>query len=85
MEEFLKLIEPLIVAYAGDHGITLQIITIMGSLRALMKPIVEICRIYVKYTPKIEDDSKLEKVINSKYYKMAAFVLDWGGSIKLPK
>jgi hypothetical protein len=85
MEEFLKLIEPLIIAYSGKYGVIVQVIAVIGSLRAIMKPIVSAISSYVKSTPKLTDDAKLEKIMNNKVVKFILFLLDWIASIKMPK
>ena len=34
---------------------------------------------------KLEDDKKLKRIMNSKWYKMLAYAVDMASSVKLPK
>lgn len=85
MEQFMELIKPLIEAYAGGYGVTIQILTIMASLRAINKPVIAIITAYVAYTPNPEDDSLPQRIMANRYYKIFCFILDYAASIKLPQ
>ena len=85
MEELLGLLKPLIELYAGKLGIAVQIISIVGSLRLLLKPIMSVVSTVVLITPSKSDDLLPEKIMEHKAYKMFVFVVDYLASIKLPK
>ena len=85
MEGILELIKPLVEIYLGEHGFVVQAVTIIGSLRVFIKPIMAAVETYVLYTPKTKDDEKLAKLKDSKGYKTFVFIMDWFVSIKFPK
>lgn len=86
MDEILALLQPLIVAYGGDLGIITQIVTVVGSLRLVNKPLFAALKAIVEFTYWTEKDNiLLAKIESSKVYKGFVFVLDWLTSIKLPK
>lgn len=86
MEDLLELIRPLMLAYGGDFGKLTQIISIIGSLRLINKPLFEFLRAITKFTYWTDrDDKLLSKIETSKIYKTIVFILDWLTSIKLKK
>jgi hypothetical protein len=85
MEQLLMLLKPLIEMYAGELGILVQIISIVGTLRIFIKPLMSVLEAYVLFTPKESDNAKLEEFKNGKIYKGLVYVLDWFGSIKIKK
>ena len=85
MEQILELVRPLIEAYAGKLGGLVQIISIIGTLRLLIKPAMSLIEAVVLITPSKKDDKLPEEIRQSKAYKIVVFVLDWMASIKLPK
>lgn len=85
MDQVLSWLSPILEAAAGKYGIVVQVITVVGSLRLIMKPLSELAKAVVKITPSDSDNKIVEKVLNSKIYKTFNFGLDWLGSIKLPK
>ncbi len=83
MEEILTLIEPLLIAYGGDMGIVMQVISIIGSLRVINKPIFAALRAIAEFTYWTESDNIwLDKIESSKIYKGFLFILDWVTSVK---
>lgn len=60
-------------------------ITAMVMLRLIFKPLFAILGKYVELTVEEDDDNKLKKFMNTKTYKMLAFIVDLTASIKLPK
>ena len=60
-------------------------IMIIVTSRMVFKPLFTIAAKYVELSVELEDDKKLAKVMNSKAYKMLAFIFDYAASIKLPK
>lgn len=69
----------------------LTFITLMGALRLLAKPISGWLQglftklvLFVQGTPQTDDDAWVERILSSKVYRVLAFLVDWGASIKLP-
>lgn len=86
MQDILETLKPLIVAYGGDFGIVIQVVTIIGSLRLINKPLFSFLRAVVNFTHWTESDNIfLDKVEASKYYKGLLYVLDWVASVKIKK
>lgn len=86
MEELLELVKPLLVAYGGDLGIVMQVISIIGSLRLINKPLFSFLRAIVAFTYWTEEDNVLlAKIENNKIYKGFVYILDWVASAKLGK
>lgn len=85
MEQLLNLLKPLIEMYAGELGILVQIISIVGTLRIFVKPIMSLIEAYVLFTPKESDNVAVDKFKNGKIYKSVIYILDWFGSIKIKK
>lgn len=80
MEEALKeilksLIEQYPVLSSALFGI--------GLLRAINKPLFALVRAYVEYTLTKKDDEILNKIEESKPYRVIVFLLDWFTSIKV--
>jgi hypothetical protein len=85
MEVILVAIKPLIETFAGNNGVVLQIVSIIGALRILLKPAMTLAQAVVDVTPSQTDNEKLNKFLESKTYATIVYVLDWFGSIKLRK
>jgi len=83
LEGILNLLKPLIDAYAGKFGWMVQVVSVVGSLRVAIKPIMTLIDVVVKATPSEEDDDLVQKIEENKIYKAFKFVLDWASSIKL--
>lgn len=77
--------EEVIKAFLGEQGWMLQILSIIGLLRLLIKPISEAVLAYVKWTDTPKDDSLVNKVLTSPIYTKILFVIDWLTSIKIKK
>lgn len=60
-------------------------VTAMVMLRLVFKPLFAILGKYVELTVEEDDNSKLKKFMNTKTYKMLAFIVDLTASIKLPR
>lgn len=74
------------VAFLLEQYPMLQhVVAIMVICRIVFKPLFQILGKYVELTIEEEDDKKLHKIMNSKAYKMTAFIVDLTSSIKLPK
>jgi hypothetical protein len=85
MEQILMFLKPMIEAYSGQLGGAIQVITIIGSLRLLIKPVMGLIEAYVLITPSKEDDLFPAKIKDNKIYKSIVYLLDWLASLKLPK
>lgn len=85
MEQLLMFLKPIVEAYSGQLGGAIQIITIIGSLRLLIKPLMGLIEAYVSITPSKKDDLLPAKIKENKTYKMVVYLLDWLASLKLPK
>ena len=93
MEQLLVFLKPVIEmaleALSGKYGQTAQVLVtltvVMGTLRALIKPLVVAAQEYVNLTPDLKDNEKLAKILESKTYKAIVFFFDWFASVKLPK
>ena len=85
MEGILAFLAPLLESFAGKYGWVVQVITIIGAARVVMKPLVETIKAVTASTKSTKDDEVVAKVEASSIYKGIVFVLDWLTSIKLPK
>ena len=62
-----------------------HVIAIMVICRIVFKPLFKIAGKYVELSVEKDDDKKLHKIMDSKAYKMTAFIVDMLVSVKLPK
>jgi hypothetical protein len=62
-----------------------QVVAIMVVCRIVFKPLFAVLAKYVELTIEEEDDKRLHKIMKSKWYKLAVFVIDMLASVKLPK
>jgi hypothetical protein len=85
MEQILAFLSPILEAYSGSLGGAVQIITIIGSLRLLLKPLMGLLEAFVTITPSKTDDLLPEKIKANKVYKSVVYLLDWLASLKLKK
>jgi hypothetical protein len=85
MEQFMQILTPVFEALLGKFGILVQIVTVIGSLRLILKPTMTYLQGIVAMTPTKKDNEFLDMVLNSKVYKVVSFMLDWFASLKLPK
>jgi hypothetical protein len=53
--------------------------------RVVFKPTFTLLAKYVELSVEMEDDKKLAKIMDSKWYKLLAYAVDLASSIKLPK
>lgn len=73
------------VAFLLEQYPMLQhVVAIMVICRVVFKPLFQILGKYVELTIEEDDNKKLHKIMNSKAYKMTAFIVDLTSSIKLP-
>lgn len=62
-----------------------HLVAIMVICRIVFKPLFQILGRYVELTIEEDDNKKLHKIMDSKAYKMTAFIVDMLASVKLPK
>lgn len=68
-----------------QYPILQHVIAIMVICRIIFKPLFAILGKYVELTVQEDDNKKLHKFMDSKTYKMLAFIVDMAASVKLPK
>lgn len=74
-----------IAGMAAKQPILLSVLAGIGIARLIFKPLFTFLQSVVDATPTMKDNEFLAKVMESKVYKGLAFVLDYVGSIKIPK
>ena len=74
-----------ITGLASAHPWVVLVFSLMGLLRAILKPAFAWYHSYVESTPDKSDDARLEKIEHSPVLKWVFFGLDYVGSIKLKK
>lgn len=75
--------EQFIIDLAVKFPWVMVVISIIGVLSIVVKPLMSIIGNVVKETKSQKDDLVFEKVENSKIYKGFIYVLDWFASIKI--
>jgi hypothetical protein len=80
MIDFVVILQALV----DKHPILVSILLVMGTLRAVLKPLMALAHAYAASTKSAKDDELVAKVEASKPYKLLSFVLDYVASIKLP-
>jgi len=68
----------------AEYPILKDLVLYMVLARLVFKPVFTILAKYVELTVEVEDDKKLAKIMDSKWYKLISFSLDLTLSIKLP-
>lgn len=77
--------EELILALATKYPVLVTVLTVIGTLRLVMKPLFSFLHEYVLITETKKDDELLAKVEGSKYFKWVMYVLDYLASVKVKK
>ncbi len=77
-------LQPLLDGILGKYGWATTVVLVIGSLRIVFKPVMLALENYVKQTPGTIDDERLAKFEAGPIYKIIAFLLDLGASVKLP-
>ena len=85
MDAILEFLRPVLEAMAGKYGWLAAILMYIGILRLIMKPLMVFLQSVVVATPSMKDNELLEKLMANPLYSVVVFVIDWLGSIKLPK
>lgn len=78
-------LSPVIEAAAGKYGIVVQLLSVIGVLRIVNKPLFALLQDVANATKTSKDNEILKKIIESKIYKGFSWLADYLGSIKLPK
>lgn len=81
----MEVLSDLTILLATKFPNATLILTVVGGLRIINKPLFSFLRTYVQKTKTTEDDKLLDKVESSRFYKWLSYVLDLFGSVKLPK
>jgi len=85
IEMLLSALNPLIAMYGGELGFLPQLISIIGTLRLFIKPLMGLVDTYVMSTSDKKDDEKWDKIKEGKVFQTAVYFLDWFASIKIKK
>lgn len=83
MEQLLQFLQPLLETYAGKFGVIVQIVSVIGTVRIIVKPIMVAVEQIILDTESKKDDLKLEEVKKNKIFKTVIFLLDWFASVKI--
>ena len=70
---------------AYNYPIVITVLSIIGALRIIMKPLFSILHQAVDFTPSNKDNVLLAKIEESKIFKAFIYFLDLFASIKLKK
>lgn len=74
-----------LLPYIQKYPTLMSVLIIVGGLRLIFKPLMGLIQTYVDYTPSQSDNELLKKIMESFIYKKLVWVIDYLGSIKLPK
>ncbi len=69
----------------NNYPVVGQILIVVGALRLVMKPLFSIAHSVVEYTQNPKDNLVLGKVESHWAVKGFLYLLDWFGSVKMPK
>lgn len=58
------------------------IFMVVGVIRLVVKPLMELAKSVAASTPSVKDDAAVASVESSKAYKTVLFVIDWLFSLK---
>jgi len=86
MEDFfLNTVGSWFLIFLSEYPAFAMVVTLIGFLRLIMKPVMTIAQAYVKMTPYDSDDKWLADVEQSKGYKLFVYLMDWVLSVKMPE
>ena len=85
MEALLEFLKPLVEVYGGKIGWLPQVITIIGSIKMFVRPVMDMVEAYVKFTPNKKDDLRFKEIKDGKIVKSILYFLDWCGLIRIKK
>lgn len=75
----------LILDLAQKAPVILSILSVIGLLRLIMKPVMSILKAVAAETKTDKDDLIVEKIESSAVWKGLCWVIDYVASVKLPK
>lgn len=78
-------LESIIIDLALNYPWVTLVLSVVGLLRLINKPLFAALHAYVMTTPSKNDEILLEKVEKSQAYRWLTFALDWVGSVKVPR
>jgi hypothetical protein len=91
MDEFLKqfgILAPVVAALMGKYGSAFQLIAntmlMIGTIRTATKPLWAWFEARIKATSTLKDDEVLEKLHDSRAFRVLSFIFDYTLSVKLP-
>lgn len=85
MDELSIWLQGFLGSLVQKNATLVAIVLAVGSLRLVMKPAMAAIQKFTKETPWSWDDELVNKVVESKAWGVTVFLVDWLGSIKLPK
>lgn len=74
-----------LIPFIEKYPVLSSIVFIIGAMRVVFKPIMSAIQAYVEYTPNTNDNEMLKKIMDSYIYQKLVWLIDYVGSIKLPK
>lgn len=74
-----------LIDFLSKYPALLNVILVMGTARMIFKPLMVFIQEVVNVTPSTKDNEIFEAIKANPIYKGFAFLLDYVGSIKLPK
>jgi hypothetical protein len=85
MEDFfLNTVGVFIVQHAQSNPGIVSLLSLLGLIRLLVKPLMTLLHTYVDYTPSDTDNKWLAALEESKGYKVFLYLVDWLLSVKVP-
>jgi hypothetical protein len=80
----MEAIMEVIVQMTASYPVLMTVLSVIGILRVINKPLFALLHAYVNVTETTKDNELLAKIEASSIYMGVAFILDWFGSVKLP-
>lgn len=68
-----------------EYPIVQNLVATMVVCRIVFKTVFTVAQKYVEFTVTKDDDKKLHHIMDSRYYKIASFLVDMIASVKLPQ
>jgi hypothetical protein len=75
--------EPFIARAAREYPWLFTLVAFIGGLRLIFKPLVSFWQTVCEATPDAEDDARFARWKSSAWFRVLAWILDFGASIKL--
>jgi hypothetical protein len=75
----------LIISLATQYPVLVTVLSAVGALRLLVKPIMSFLHQRAEATETKDDDLRLKKIESSWWFKLVAFGLDYLASVKVQK